>query len=95
VIKITAEGLKLVMFKNVEMNKRAKNEATGKWENTGEKESRTEYTFRDEFGDIIVLFGQNDWRELEGRDCDVVIGIRYNEYDRKNVISLQACTPAD
>jgi len=94
-IKATFEDLKLVMFKNVDMPKRVKNVETNKWEPTGEKESRTEYTFRDEFGDVIVVFGNNDYRELEGRQCDVVIGIAYNEFDRKNKISLQSCTPAD
>jgi len=94
-IKVEANDVKMVMYKKVELNKRTKNEATNKWEPTGEKEERTEYTFRDEFEDTLVLLGGNEYRELEGRQCDVVVGIRYNEYDRKNSITLQACTPAD
>jgi len=94
-IKFNAEGVKLVMFKNVDMPKRVKNSETGKWEPTGEKESRTEYIFRDEFGDVLVVFGSNEYRELDGRECDVTIGITYNEFERKNKISLQACNPAD
>lgn len=94
-IKFEAGPVKLVMYKNVEMNERKKNEETGKWEPTGGKTSMTEYTFRDEFGDILVVFGKNDFRELEGRECEVTIGITYNEFERKNKISLQSCVPAD
>jgi len=94
-IKIQAEDLKLVMYKAVHLNERAKNETSGKWENTGGKVEKTEYTFRDEFGDIVVLLGSNEYRELEGRQCDVTLGVRYDEFNRKNVLSLQACNPAD
>lgn len=94
-IKVQAEDVKMVMYKKVELNSRAKNEATGKWENTGGKEEKTEYTFRDEFGDIVVLLGTNEYRELEGRQCDITLGISYSEFDRKNRVSLQSCNPCD
>jgi len=94
-IKVDAPDVKLVMWKKVDLNQRARNEATGKWENTGEKEEKTEYTFRDEFGDVIVLLGSNEYRELEGRQCDVTLGISYSDFDKKNRLSLQACLPAD
>lgn len=94
-VKFNAEDIKLVMWKKRELPERAFDQETKKWEKTGGVTERTEYTFRDEFGDTLVMLGANDYRELEGRQCDVVIGIRYNEFDRKNTISLESCQPAD
>lgn len=94
-VKMSAEVIKLVMWKKRELPERTLNKETNKWEKTGGTIERTEYTFRDEFGDVLVLLGNNDYRELEGRDCDITIGIRYNDFDRKNTISLEACAPAD
>lgn len=90
-VKVNAENIKLVMWKKRELPERALNKETGKWEPTGQKTERTEYTFRDEFGDVLVMLGNNDYRELEGQECDVVVGIRYNEFERKNTISLESC----
>lgn len=94
-VKAEFEDLKLVMWKKREMPERVQNPETKKWEKTNRVIEKTEYTFRDEFGDIVVLLGDNEYRELEGRQCDVTIGIRYNEFERKNTVSLQSCNPAD
>jgi len=94
-VKVPAEDIKLVMWKKLEMPERNYNQETKAWEKTGKTTERTEYTFRDEFGDVLVLIGSNEYRELEGRQCDVTVGIRYNEFSRKNTLSLESCNPAD
>lgn len=90
-VKLSAENITLVMWKRRELPERTLNRETNKWEKTGGVTERTEYTFRDEFGDILVLLGNNDYRELEGKECDIVIGVRYNEFERKNTMSLESC----
>lgn len=94
-VKVSAECVKLVMWKKREMPDRQYNSETKQWEKTGSTTERTEYTFRDEFGDVVVLLGNNDYRELEGRECDIVLAIKYNEFDRKNTLSLESCGPSD
>jgi len=93
-IKVQYEGIKLAMWEKTELPEREK-DANGDWKNTGKKVEKTTYTFKDEFGDKLVLLSNNEYRELEGRQCDIVIGITYNDYDRKNRITLEGCNPGD
>jgi len=84
------KDVKLVMWERTMMPVRVKNPETGAWDATGEKEERTTYTFKDEFGDKLVLMSNDQWRELEGRNCIVTLGIAYNDYDKKTKVSLQS-----
>jgi len=90
-IKVTAENVKLVMWKRREMDARKWDADKKEWQKTGEREERTEYTFRDEFGDIVVLLGKDTYREMEGQECDVTFAIQYNEFQRKNSMTLDSC----
>jgi len=90
---MSAENITLVMWSKRELPERTR--VDGEWKPTGRIEEKTEYTFRDEFGETIVLFGNNDYRELEGKECDIVIGITYNSFQRTNRVSLEACTLAN
>jgi len=85
-----------MMWKRVKLNEREKNEE-GKWVNTGEKVEMTEYTFRDEFGDTLVVLGSNEYRELEGREVELTLGINQRSFEGKttNSLTVQAVTPAD
>jgi len=89
------EDLKMTMWEQTMLPEKKPNPETGKWEVTGEKEERTTYTFRDEFGEIQKFLGKNDYRELEGRQCNVTIAVKYNDYDRKTRVSLVSVSPAD
>jgi len=90
-VKVETGDVKMVMWQKREMPERKYNAETKEWEKTGETTERTEYTFRDEFGDVLVLLGNNDYRELEGQDVVVTVGIRYNDFSRKNTLSLESC----
>jgi len=91
-ISVTFEPIKLALWKKRELNQRAKN-PEGKWVPTGGKEEKTEYTFRDEFGETIVLLGDNTFRQYEGQEGEITLGIRYNEFERKSVLSLKDFRP--
>jgi len=80
--------VELVMWEKVELPESKKNEVSGKYEKTGEKVEKTQYTFRDEFGTKLVLLGDNKYREFERRQCTVEIKIAYNDFERKTKVSL-------
>jgi len=94
-MQVQIEGVKMAMWEKTEMPEKRLNPESGKYEKTGQKEERTTYTFKDEFGEKLTFLGKNDWRELEGRDCDITLAIRYNDFDRVTRVSLQECLPAD
>jgi len=95
-VKATFGDLKLAMWEKVVLNEREKNEK-GEWVNTGLKVEKTEYKFRDEFGDVLTLLGTNDYRELESRQVEITVGIRQSDYGgkRNTTLTLESCHPAD
>jgi len=90
---MTAENITLVLWAKRELPERTR--VDGEWQPTGKMTEKTEYTFRDEFGETIVLLGNNDYRELEGKQCDIALGITYNSFQRRNVVSLESCQLAE
>lgn len=62
---------------------------------TGKKVEFTKYTFRDEFGDVLVLTSNlNDYRSLEGKKVDLEIEIATNDFTGKNKVSLKSISPS-
>lgn len=56
---------------------------------TGNKVEMTTYTLRDGFGDkLVLLSSNNDYRTLEGKKVNVVMEIKFDEFNRKNKLSL-------
>jgi len=83
------------MWGKAEFTEKLINKDTGKYEKTGRKEERTTYTFKDEFGEKLVLLAGNDYRELEGRQCNITLSVKYNDFDRATRVSLATVVPAD
>lgn len=56
---------------------------------TGNKVEMTTYTLRDGFGDkLVVLSSNNDYRTLEGKKVNVVMEVKFDEFNRKNKLTL-------
>jgi len=90
-------NVKLAFFKKVDMPESVMKEIDGKKQfvKTGKMEEMTEYTFRDEVGDtFIILSKDNTLRELEGGYVDITIEVKYNDFQKKNRISLASCVKA-
>lgn len=80
--------LKLAMWEAVQLAEKRENKETGKWEKTGEKTERTQYIFRDEFGDKLTVLAGNEYRHLEGVDCIVKLKVSQKEWEGKRTTSL-------
>jgi len=91
-IQVNFEGIKMAMWEKTMLPEKKLNPETGKWEKTGNKEERTTYTFKDEFGDKLVLMGKNEYRVFEGEQVDITLALSYNDYDRVTKISLYNVT---
>lgn len=90
---IKAKGVDLIMWEKSEMPERAYNKVTKEWTATGKTEEKTLYTFRDEMGDKVIFLSGNDWRGLERSKVDLEMEIVYNDFDRKNKVSLKGVFP--
>jgi len=87
------QKVKLIMFEKVEMpeSEMKENEKTGKKEfiKTGKKVEMTSYTFRDAFGDKLVLLSKNnEYRNLEGETVDIEVELKHNAFTNKTQVSL-------
>jgi len=87
-MNVTIENLKLVMWSKKEMKERAKNSASGEWEDTGKLVEKTEYILRDEFGDVLKFISDNEYRQFEGSTVSLNLEIEYNEWQNKNTVKL-------
>jgi len=55
----------------------------------------TTYTFRDITGDKVIFLSKNNtFRDLEGKECNIEIGITFDEFKRKNRIGLSSVEKA-
>jgi len=86
---ITAETgtVKMVMWERVEMPHREKN-SEGVWVKTGTMDERTKFTFKSEEGDVLKLFGDAKYRELEGHNVVVTMGMPYDSFNDINKLTL-------
>jgi len=89
-IKATLQPMTLVLW---EARSLPKSEKVGdKWVKTGEMESFTLYTFRDEFGDVLKFLQKGDGlRHFEHSDVQLTLGIEFDDYNNKNVMKLDSC----
>jgi len=90
---------KLVMWEKTEMPESVmeKDEA-GKtvFRKTGKKVENSTYHFRDEFGDKLSFMSpNNNYRNLEGQDIELELEIGYDDFKRKNKMSLVSVSPVD
>lgn len=87
--------MQLVMWERSEMKDRAKDPNTGEWRETGTMVEKTRYYLRDEFGDKLEFLADNEYRQFEGSNVNVVMDISFNEFQNKNVVKLESITPLD
>jgi len=86
-------NVRLVMFERTMMPESTMQEVDGKkkFVKTGKETEMTTYTFRDEFGDkLIVLSPKNEYRSLEGEDVSIEVEISYNDFQKRNRVSLKS-----
>lgn len=88
-IKFTIPQLQMVMWSKKELKEREKG-PDGEWRDTGRTIDKTEYTLRDEFGDVIKFIADNEYRPLEGEMVEVTLGIEFNEWQNKNTVKLES-----
>jgi len=89
------KNVELVMWEKTDMPESKYDEATKKYVKTGNKTERTTYTFRDEFGSKLVFLGNNDYRQYERKPVDIDLELSYDDYNRKNKISLKGVRKAE
>lgn len=93
-MRFTSDSLqkvKLVMFEKTMMKDSEMKEVDGKkvFVKNGQETEFTTYTFRDSFGEkLVILSKENSYRALEGETVDIEVEIVYNEFGRKNRVSL-------
>lgn len=85
----TIKNVILVMFEKTMMPDSMYSEEQKKYVKTGNKTERTTYTFRDEFGTKLVFLAGNEYRALERESVDLDIELSFDDYNRKNKISLK------
>jgi len=91
-ITIKVEGLRMKLFKSVDMPEKVKNEK-GTFEKTGKSITMTGYDLYDQMGSELYFVSPNNlWRTLEGKIVDIVIEASYDDYNRKNKFVLRQMT---
>jgi len=88
---------KLLMFERTMMPESIMQEVDGKkkFVKTGKEVEMTTYTFRDGFGDkLVILSKDNGYRNLEGGLVDLVLEVTFNDFQKKNTVKLVSCEKA-
>lgn len=89
------DNVKLVMFERTMLPESVSSKVDGKtiFTKTGKEIEHTTYTFRDSFGDKLILLSLNsDYRAFEGECVDITISVTYNEFQKKNLVKLVSCS---
>lgn len=92
------QEVKLVMFEKTMLPESEAREVNGKKEfmKTGREVEFTTYSFRDSFGEKLVLLSKdNSYRSLEGEMVDLELEVKYNEFSRKNRVALVSVRKSD
>jgi len=85
------QEVKLVMYEKTMLPESNMQEVNGKKQfvKTGKETEMTTYTFRDGFGEkLVVLSKDNSYRALEGEIVELTIDCVYNDFTKKNRVSL-------
>jgi len=89
---ITKEsGTRLKMWERTMMPESKMVEKNGKreFEKTGHEVEMTTYTLTDEVGDkLVILSKDNSFRQLEGEEVRLILEVVYNDFQKRNRISL-------
>jgi len=90
----SVQEVKLVMFEKTMMPDSIMQEVNGKKQfvKTGKESELTTYTFRDGFGEkLVILSKDNSYRNLEGELVSLGLEIVYNDFQKKNNVKLVSC----
>lgn len=93
--KTVDSDTKLVMWERTMMPESNMVEKDGKksFVKTGKEVEMTTYTLKDGFGDkLIVLSKDNSFRSLEGAKVELTLEVVYNDFQKRNRISLAGLT---
>jgi len=89
---LDVKEVKLVMFEKTMMgDSKMEKDKDNKtiFVKTGTETEHTTYTFRDSFGEKLVLLSKNnDYRKLEGEFVNVTLDVVFNDFSKKNKVSL-------
>jgi hypothetical protein len=79
----------LKMWEKTMLPESIKNNETGKYEKTGRKVENTTYTFLDSEGNKLVCLSDNaQYRELEGKNGELLISLVHDDFKRINKIKF-------
>lgn len=90
------KDVKLVMWEKTEMPESNIVEKEGKksFQKTGKMIEMTTYTFRDFVGEkLVILSKDNSFRQMEGKDVKIAIDVVFNDFQKKNRVSLVKLDP--
>lgn len=94
--EVIGNEVTLVMWEKTEMDESDYNRETKKFVKTGRKVEMSTYTFRDGFGDKLVLLSKdNSLRKLEGSKVKLSLDVKLDEFTRKIKTSLLDCVPVE
>lgn len=90
------EDIKLVMWEKTMMaDSDTIVDADGKkkFVKNGKQTEYTTYFFRDGFGEkLVILTKENGYRHLEGGQVDISIDVQFNDFTKKNRVTLLECS---
>jgi len=95
IFKTVDNDTKMVMFERTMMpeSNMVKKDGKTSFEKTGRETEMTTYTFRNGFGEkLIVLSKDNSYRDLEGALVELELEVVYNDFQKRNRISLAKVT---
>jgi len=95
--KTVDKSVELKMWEKTMMPESTMQEVDGKkkFVKTGKEVEMTTYTFRDEFGDkLVILTKKNDYRALEGSKGVLEFDIKLDDFSKKIKTSFNSFTPS-
>lgn len=92
-VKDSLQNVKLAMWEKTELPENELKD--GKWVKTDRKVEKTTYTFRDASGEKLVVLGSNDHRDLEGETVDLEIEVIFNDFQKRNRVTLAQVRKSD
>jgi len=89
------EVVTMMMWKKVNMPEKIRNTVSGVFEKTGKDTEMTGYYFHDIMGEEIYFVSpKNEFRELLHKSVNVELNVVFDDYSRKNKLSLSNVTEA-
>jgi len=91
IFKAVEKDVKLKMWERTLMPESSMQEVNGKKQfvKTGKEVEMTTYIFTDLVGDkLVILSKDNNFRTLEGEEVIITVKIEFNDFAKKNRVSL-------